>query len=131
MAGDKKPRKVNQDQLNKVLKAKNTMFNGDVGKLMVYDKTGELGFVVGPIDLNNTDKYGDKDRVLLVVITDDNELRVRYAIRNQLSPVENYKNSDISLLDSDLHNYCNKQCIFECGKDCFLYKYKKKRNENK
>ena len=110
----------------------------ETGKLIFNKRDKELGFVVGPIALverNNklrvTNSLRDfNDEIFLIVSknkrTDSpqQDYRVRYVKGRDLIPldVEERKTNGTD----DLNKFCNTQCIMECGKDCILYKYKRK-----
>lgn len=113
----------------------------ETGKLVFNSRDREIGFVVGPISLverDNVIKVSnsliDPKRQIFLIVTKNNiednsgsvvqDFRVRYIKGIDLIPLDIEKKENNGI--DDLNKFCNSQCIMECGKDCILYKYKKK-----
>lgn len=113
----------------------------ETGKLVFDIRDREFGFVVGPISLVERDNVirvsnslVDPKRQIFLIVTKNNiknnsesvvqDFRVRYIRGGDLIPLDVEKKDNNGI--EDLNRFCNSQCIMECGKDCILYKYKKK-----
>lgn len=113
----------------------------ETGKLVFDIRDKEFGFLVGPISLeerNNmikvSNSLADPKRQIFLIVTKINvknisdsvvqDFRVRYIRGRDLIPLDIEERNSNGI--EDLNRFCNSQCIMECGKDCILYKYKKK-----
>lgn len=114
----------------------------ETGKLVFDVRDREFGFVVGPISLVERDNVikvssslVEPRRQIFLIVTKNNvknnsesvvqDFRVRYIRGGDLIPLDVEKKDNSNGIE-DLNKFCNSQCIMECGKDCILYKYKKK-----
>lgn len=131
------------------------------GDMVYSTKTKDFGFIVGPIDpwcpdIDNV-SYSKYKRYLMVAINRDHA--AFQWIHKQLDPLpdDEYKNTlgngyfcvrfprqqDLQLFIpeeeepllgepvDDISRFCTDQCMFECNKDCFLYKYGKSKEYKK
>lgn len=135
--------------INSCISARNRVIQGSsdpdfkLGNIVLDTRDGEIGFVVGPVDVFEDKKlrsFGKKVNSYLespddyfVIITKkmgESNTRsfsfgVRYIKRKYLTPLGIDKQETNNSL-SDLDIFCNQQCIMECNSECKLYKYKKK-----
>lgn len=120
--------KLKQD----LIKIREALFNTGYGKFgnIVFDtRNNEFGISVGEIN------YKDEpiNRILVVTIdTESGGSRIRYTPRRYLRVIKDPKILGTNLeeqgnMEMDLRNFCRDQCLFECDKDCILYKYKNKK----
>lgn len=135
--------------INSCISARDRVIQGSsdpdfkLGNIVLDTRDGEIGFVVGPVDVFEDKKlrsfgrkvsnYSDSPDDYFVIITKkvgENNVRsfsfgVRYIKRKYLTPLGIDKQEiDNSLSDLDI--FCNQQCIMECNSECKLYKYRKK-----
>lgn len=71
-------------------------------------------------------KKGDRTYVVLTLelVDKDSEnydFRIRYVPTKRMKLYDRFEPVEGST--NDLENFCTKQCIMECSKDCYLYKY--------
>lgn len=141
--------------INQCIQARDNIFSRntctdpdfEVGSLVLDTRDGEIGFVVGPInmygDISKPDvklSYGEINKKSTILIVTRNttikdtssysssNFRVRYIKKEFLVPIKLENNSPYNPKTSnDLNEFCSKQCIMECTSECKLYKYKKKK----
>ena len=120
--------KLSPKNKQRLLNTRELLFNNpkNFGKV-AYDKiNNEYGIVVGEIKYKN-----DEDSRILVVTldTESDGSRVRYTRQRNLIIIEDQELNDdtIGNVGLDLKSFCKDQCLFECDKDCILFKYKNKK----
>lgn len=99
--------------------------NKNFGKI-VYDTRNKV-FGVGIGEMT----YKDVDETRVLIVTpekDEPGSRVRYSKPHHLKIVNDpeINITEINKFELDVKTFCRDQCVFECDKDCILYKYKNK-----
>lgn len=120
--------KLSPKNKQRLLNTRELLFNNpkNFGKVVYDKKNEEYGIVVGEI------KYKDEEDSRILVVTLDTESggsRVRYTRQRNLIIIKDQELNDdtIGNVGLDLKSFCKDQCLFECDKDCILFKYKNKK----
>lgn len=118
---------LSQELKQRLIKVRDKLLisNKNFGKIVYDTRNNVFGVGVGEM----TYKDVDETRVLIVTPEKDTSgSRVRYSKPHHLKIVNDpeINITEVNKFELDVKTFCRDQCVFECDKDCILYKYKNK-----